>query len=720
MTVSNTTNRTSATGSATVGQVIPFLFPVTDSSELVVKTRVTATGVEATLTETTDYTVTVNGDSGGSVTLVGSVAATSQIWVIRETPKTQALDLAAGGEFSAEDVEDGLDKTVKLAVDTADGIARALVAPNTDPASLDMTLPSSIDRASQYMAFDADGQPTVVASVAPDTATISAFAETLLDDASAADMRATLGMDDWLLDSYPANTVNVMNYGAVAGGVVNNAAAFEAARDAAGAGGTIFIPGGTYAFDSAIDPGDYRTWVGVGNATILLCTAANTDNAIFKESGTGVGESKFKHFKLASDNANAVGFDVDEAHYINHCTFEHIQFSASLYCGIKGVLGGCYFVSCEFGIDGSPGSHFQAVQSVPTTVLQCILVTFIRCRFYYGTDCNGNVEFGYANTITFISCLWEYNDVPSVYAQGASELLFLNCNWEVEEPSKATGLPGATNNCLIDLNYLTTLDGTPIGQGCYAMLRNCRLTNGASGSTSWAAIVFCDSGCFAQFDDITGGLNSTWLCLDSTGYDYNQTFSSRGLRHASGIKTTGYSGSSVIASNVVYERVPTTVIQGTDPAITLRGLNAGDTKWWIGITANEDSVDNDALEMGTGATKGSNVKFSLSSIGILSCAGYLVTISRAVSHDYAGGTSDWTLTLAEASGSEFTVTNASNNVNMIFQSALTGKVPFCVVNTSGHILTVKVSGQTGITIANGKTSICRFNSTDVVEVYEQP
>jgi hypothetical protein len=191
MTVANQTARTSATGTATAGQAIAYSFPANDSSDLIVMTRVTATGVEATLTETTDYTATVS-DTGGTVTLVNALAATSTCHIIRDTPNTQALDLVTGGSFDAENVEEALDKVTRTAADNADRIARCIRMPETD-AALDVELDNSVDRASNYLAFDASGNVTVVASVAPSTATISAFGATLVDDASAAAARTTLG-----------------------------------------------------------------------------------------------------------------------------------------------------------------------------------------------------------------------------------------------------------------------------------------------------------------------------------------------------------------------------------------------------------------------------------------------------------------------------------------------------------------------------------------------
>jgi len=194
MTVSNSTARTSAVGTATAGQEIAFSFPAASTDELVVKSRITATGVEATLTETTDYSIVLNGDVGGTVTMVAAWATTYTIWILRSTTATQSLDLEHGGTFSAENIEDALDKNCKLNINQADQLSRALRAPATDASSLDMELPNSVDRASQYLAFDASGEPTVVSSVAPDTATITAWAETFLADASAAAARTTLAI----------------------------------------------------------------------------------------------------------------------------------------------------------------------------------------------------------------------------------------------------------------------------------------------------------------------------------------------------------------------------------------------------------------------------------------------------------------------------------------------------------------------------------------------
>jgi hypothetical protein len=59
MTVRNITNSVSAVGSATIGQVVPFTFPIDLDTDLVVNKKLTATSAETLLDLNSDYTVTV-------------------------------------------------------------------------------------------------------------------------------------------------------------------------------------------------------------------------------------------------------------------------------------------------------------------------------------------------------------------------------------------------------------------------------------------------------------------------------------------------------------------------------------------------------------------------------------------------------------------------------------------------------------------------------------
>jgi hypothetical protein len=161
MTVSNQTNRTSAVGTNTAGQAITVPFKIENSADLLVKQRVTATGVETVLAETTSYTVTITGDTGGTVTMVNAVPVTEEVHIIGNKDLVQSLDLTTGGTFNAENIEDAIDRNTIYAIQNKDALTRTMRIPQTDPTTINMELPTSIDRASKYLTFDANGEPAV-------------------------------------------------------------------------------------------------------------------------------------------------------------------------------------------------------------------------------------------------------------------------------------------------------------------------------------------------------------------------------------------------------------------------------------------------------------------------------------------------------------------------------------------------------------------------------
>jgi len=227
--------KTKTTGDGNVGQEFVFTFEYFNTSEVVATTRVTATGAEAVLTETTDYTITTTGSNpytGGTLTLVGSLAATSTLTVSRSTPQLQETDLVTSGALAAETLEDQYDKLVMQIQDLQEQIDRSLRIPITDGSTVEAAceLDDAIQRASCYLTFDANGLPTATATAitgstastfgasliddanaaaALTTLSISAFAQTMLDDADAAAVATTLGLSSLNLideDSFATNS----------------------------------------------------------------------------------------------------------------------------------------------------------------------------------------------------------------------------------------------------------------------------------------------------------------------------------------------------------------------------------------------------------------------------------------------------------------------------------------------------------------------------------
>lgn len=96
-----------------------------------------------------------------------------------------------------------------------------------------------------------------------------------------------------------------------------------------------------------------------------------------------------------------------------------------------------------------------------------------------------------------------------------------------------------------------------------------------------------------------------------------------------------------------------------------------------------------------------------------------VDLVAGASHDYAAGAVDWSLSVTEAQLTYVAATNANGAVNAILPAATAGKIRV-VYNNTGQVLTFKVTGGAGGTVATGKYALYIDNGTDVVELYEQP
>lgn len=112
------------------------------------------------LTLTTDYTVSINGDGTGSVTLVAT-AGTSNITIVGARGIARTTDFVTGGDLLANSLNDELDSQTIFAQQTYELALRGLKAPVYDPTDINMTLPTKASRAGKTLAFDSNGNPVV-------------------------------------------------------------------------------------------------------------------------------------------------------------------------------------------------------------------------------------------------------------------------------------------------------------------------------------------------------------------------------------------------------------------------------------------------------------------------------------------------------------------------------------------------------------------------------
>jgi hypothetical protein len=128
-----------------------------------------------------------------------------------------------------------------------------------------------------------------------------------------------------------------------------------------------------------------------------------------------------------------------------------------------------------------------------------------------------------------------------------------------------------------------------------------------------------------------------------------------------------------------------------------------------------------ALElMGTGDQSGTWGNTTNNNLGTLLEQAIVGYVSQAVTDG-----ADTTLTIANGASSNgrnyvINLTGTLTAARNVIVPAVNKPYIFVNATTGGFAVTVKVTGQTGVTIANGKKAIVYCNSTDVIEVANAP
>jgi len=146
--ISNVSRRVQYTGSAGVGPY-SFTFEILANTDIAVYKNTTL------LTLTTDYTVTINSNGTGSVTLVSAATGSDTVTIYGSRALQRTSDFVTGGDLFANTLNDELDSLVIFTQQNKEEIDRSLQAPVTDPTTIDMTLPGAALRAGKLLAFNA-------------------------------------------------------------------------------------------------------------------------------------------------------------------------------------------------------------------------------------------------------------------------------------------------------------------------------------------------------------------------------------------------------------------------------------------------------------------------------------------------------------------------------------------------------------------------------------
>jgi len=266
MTISSTTR---IAGPFLSGTALPFSFKVFAASDLDVVRLNVSTGVEATLVLNTDYTVALNGNQnsnpGGTVNLTVAASATSTVTITSDIANLQPTDLTNQGGFYPEVINDSLDRATIQIQQMAENVSRSIKAPVSD-GTPDMELPAASVRANAFLAFDANGKPTIIPSAGSGSPVGSTSASLVSYD------QGGTGAAIRSVQAKLRDAVSVKDFGAVGDGVADDTAAVQAAITASS---YVVFPTATYRITSTI--------------TLTGDKTLESDNATIAKDFNGVG-----------------------------------------------------------------------------------------------------------------------------------------------------------------------------------------------------------------------------------------------------------------------------------------------------------------------------------------------------------------------------------------------------------------------------------------------
>jgi hypothetical protein len=152
--------------------------PYAFTFEILAATDIEVYKGDTLLTLTTDYTVTINPNGTGEVTLVAT-AGTDNITIVGARTIQRTTDFVTGGDLFANSLNEELDSLTIFTQQNAEAVARSLTAPVTDPTTIDMTLPRAADRAGKFLSFDSNGNP-VPGAIPPEVQQVLAIEDELI------------------------------------------------------------------------------------------------------------------------------------------------------------------------------------------------------------------------------------------------------------------------------------------------------------------------------------------------------------------------------------------------------------------------------------------------------------------------------------------------------------------------------------------------------------
>jgi hypothetical protein len=144
MSIASTTRKAGPFTGNGLTTIFPFTFKVFQASDLLV-VRTDLSGIETTLTLTTDYTVSLNANQdsnpGGTITAISAPASGFLLTMTSNVPELQPVVLTNMGGFYPRVINDALDRLTIFTQQISEKLGRALTLPLSAPSGVSTQLP---------------------------------------------------------------------------------------------------------------------------------------------------------------------------------------------------------------------------------------------------------------------------------------------------------------------------------------------------------------------------------------------------------------------------------------------------------------------------------------------------------------------------------------------------------------------------------------------------
>ena len=316
--------------------------PYNFTFEILAATDVAVYRDDTLLTLTTDYTVTINANGTGFITLVASPTGATQIAIVGNRTIQRMTDFVTGGDFFANTVNDEMDQQTIFAQQNAEGLQRALQAPQTDPTNINMILPRAADRAGKTLNFDSNGNPIAgLAVVANATANVA----TWLGTPTSANLRAAM-TDETGSGALVFGTSPTLSGPVISDGTANGVAYLN--------GSKVLTTGSALTFDGS------RIALGTATSNIQLTTTVNTNQAYISLADADGRTAVFRGPNSGAPNCAQIGTTTNHDTAFLYGNAEQMRLTS-------GNLGiGTSSPAYRLQITNTAASNFLSVVSVNT------------------------------------------------------------------------------------------------------------------------------------------------------------------------------------------------------------------------------------------------------------------------------------------------------------------------------------------------------------------